>query len=262
MAFALAAATARGEGRVSIELEEAAEGRGAVGLRDLGRIEDGAPELRRTAESIEIARGSCSQPTTRLSRSQIEKRLFAAAAGLRGRIDWSGSEAVVVRWDCQTIASDRLAATAAGWLAGPAGAASVNWKFALLRLPRAVAVPSGEVSLGVDAEVPTTRKARLAVPVVVRVDGRERARVPVWFSATRTGDAPADVLRVSAHERAAVARSQRVTFRLIEGAVALESTGIALADGEVGASVLVRLSAGRKVLKGRVIAPGLVKNEE
>lgn len=260
--FGMALVATQAHARVAIELEETVRGSGAVTLRDLGHVKDGSSDSSRVFETIEVARGSCSQPMTRLTRDQIERRLHAEAAKLRGQIEWSGSQEVVVHWDCQTIVSDRFVEVAAAWLTGQSGTVWPEWNFTALNRMRNLAVPSGEISLVVDATGLARPNSRIAVPVVVRVGDKERARVPVWFSGRRTGDSRAVANRLPAERAATVARNQRVAFRLSQGAVALESTGVALADGEIGESLLVRLAAGRKVLKGRVTGPGVVENEE
>lgn len=262
-----------GQDRLTIELPATAVGRGEVSLGDFDGQREGESALRRAAEEVEIAKGRCSLPTTRLSRGQIERRLFAAVAALRGRIDWRGSEEVVVRWNCQTIATDQIVDSAKAGLAGQVRATELG-RFVLLRRPPALVVPSGQVSLTAEPIRTSMARRRVVVPVVVQVDGRERARVPVWFAARQFDDENGPIAAAldgrcsncgdsdPAQRLTAVARKQHVSFRLASGSIALESSAIALADAEVGQTVLVRLAGGRKVLKGRVIAPGVVESKE
>lgn len=122
-------------------------------------------------------------------------------------------------------------------------------KVLIAKFPRAPGEPMRKSDFGVGT-VDVAAYASAPLPADDRAFDSLRLRQPL--------SAGAPLLRAHVEQRPAVARNDNVNVTIQQGAIVIESTGVALADAQVGEVVKVRNPRSNEMFSATVVAAGTV----
>jgi flagella basal body P-ring formation protein FlgA len=166
---------------VAIELRPEVVVNGArYRLGDIAVIRGADPLVRQQVAALEIGVAPRPHHSDRISQQQVGRLLEAKRPELRGRLQWSGSKATIIRAAGIALEPQRLVQIAEESLRAELGGGYEKVELEALPNVRKMTLPPGaqlrpRPLAGVVAQ-------RTAVWVEIRVDGRAYGAVPVWFA--------------------------------------------------------------------------------
>jgi hypothetical protein len=222
-----------------------------------------------------------------VTRDAIQRAVEPLAAKAGAPVTLSGAERVQAERASQTVDGERIATVARDALAralvSQLGAADV----ALVRPPRDIVLPAGELSVVPRVVLgPTDWLRRASVWVQLHVDGRLETAVPVDFqiegvtallptarpvgllASTGSVQPALPAARHPENRQAAIAapdatlavqRGRTALLRSASGPIALEVQVQVLQDGRIGETVRVQAPAGTGPVLARVLSDGLLE---
>lgn len=208
-------------------------------LGEVARVESADTRLAQRLRELPVGKSPRMGYALALSRQSIEDAIRRALP-TPVNVQWDGARRIAVRTGGRTVDGARIESTAMQAVEPVLRARYETLELRPVAALESIEVPEGNVTLRARTEQIDTAGKRIAVPVEIAVDGRVYRTVPVWFAASGTPLRPP------------VQRNQAVAVRVREGAIVIESSGIALEDGTLNQVVQVRNAASGETFVARV----------